>query len=359
MDDALFRARSIAERVRFSGDTSPLSTASELAVSSNRIRDAFYQNSVRISESVTPSLSASIKRVCERLSVPLEVIEAFVYASPEVSAECFAPSSEICTIRFSSALINLLDQDEFEFVAGHEIGHFLFGHGVGRPHLKLDSVETFVLQRRQEISVDRIGFLACQSLNSAIRALMKTVSGLDGSHVRFDVSAFVAQLKKISGNDQGALTVSTHPSIAIRCRALLWFSMVDTSGESTTSFAGDAFQRVDAKIEEDLSRYVDGPAQKIIKEAIENLEIWIAAYLIVEEKSFTKGRQNLVEELFGHETLKSLKAFLSEVPMSEISEAVFGRLQAARGNLEKLIPVNFETEVRRAHKRVQDVLYGN
>ena len=51
-------------------------------------------------------------------------------------------------------------------------------------------------ERAQELSVDRVGLIACGSVDIAIRALMKTVSGLSSEHLRFDVGTFISQLDK-------------------------------------------------------------------------------------------------------------------------------------------------------------------
>src|SRR5687768_6615234 len=81
-------------------------------------------------------------------------------------------------VRFSSTLVDILDEEEFCFVVGHELGHFLLRHTAGL-HGSTESLELFMLQRAQEISADRLGMVACGSLDVAIKALKKTISGLN------------------------------------------------------------------------------------------------------------------------------------------------------------------------------------
>ena len=110
------------------------------------LRDAFYKTGLLITDQTTPSLSRSFDAVCDRLCLPRDSVEAFVYFSPEIQAECFSGSLDECAVRFSSALVNLLDETEFTFVAGHELGHFLLGHS-GVQSEESSSIEHFMQLR--------------------------------------------------------------------------------------------------------------------------------------------------------------------------------------------------------------------
>ena len=78
--------------------------------------------------------------------------------------------------------------------------------------------------RAQEISVDRVGLVACGDLSVAIRAMMKTVSGLEHRHLRFDAGQFISQVSRLSQGTSDEVW-NSHPSMVVRSRALLWFSM--------------------------------------------------------------------------------------------------------------------------------------
>ncbi len=294
VDDRLKPAYALAEKARFAGDT--LRGESDgTANQTSHLRSYFAQNDLLIGDAVTPSLSTSLRRVYERLHIPAEAVQAFVYASPAIQAEYFASNTKICVIRFSSAIVDLLDEDEIEFVAGHELGHFLLGHGLKNRRDREESLEFCMQLRSQEISVDRIGLMACRSLDVAVRALMKTASGLSSRHLRFDVSTFLSQLRHVDlkSGFQGAIT--SHPSIVVRCRALLWFSLGDFFRKGERFYFVELMNRLDAMVQKDLAKYVDGPARQRIAEAKENLAFWMAAYEVVQDNVFAKREQEIFE----------------------------------------------------------------
>ena len=303
---------------------------------------------------MTPGLSQKLEAVCQKLLLPEKVVDAFIYASPEVQAECYASGTESCILRFSSALVDLLDDDEFEFVCGHEAGHFLLGHGLARLEGRSDSLEYFMQQRAQEISVDRIGLIACGSIEVSIRAMMKMVSGLSGEHLRYDVGAFLRQLDD-SPQRAGDAT-STHPSIFVRCRALLWFSLNDSFNRGDLNFKRKDLLRLDKHIERDIAKFIDGPARRIIDDAKMDLLLWVAANHVVHDGILNKQEQAVIAGMVGMETLTSLKNFLSDIPASDVQDEVYQRMKSARENLEQLLPSSFEKTVHEIEEKVAKIL---
>src|SRR5690606_30615159 len=98
------------------------------ANSLDSIKNNLYKNGLEITEKSTKGIGETISSVLSTLKIPKENVKSFVYASPEIQAECFSAGQDECVLRFSSALINLLTLDELKFVIGHELGHFLFRH---------------------------------------------------------------------------------------------------------------------------------------------------------------------------------------------------------------------------------------
>src|SRR3990172_4646036 len=341
MLDSLQKARQLAEMVRYSGDTLR-SRGEGHASSTEHIRSLFAQTGLQVTHSVTPSLAASLDKVYERLHIPQGTVDAFVYSSPEIQAECYAGSTKDCVIQFSSGLIDLLDGDDIEFVAGHEIGHFLLRHRITKLESHCENLEYFMQQRSQEISVDRIGLLACRSLDIAMRALMKTVSGLTSKHLRFDVGTFISQLRNVGNLQIDHAITSSHPSILVRCRALLWFSLNDFYTQGETHFSQEQLRKIDKHIENDLTKYVDGPARKRIEEAKQNLTLWMAAYEAVQNGIFDKQEQANISGMFGEEMLNKLKNFIEGMSAADVQEEIFSRMQSARQELENIIPNSFE-----------------
>lgn len=342
-------AQELVRHVRFSGDTLGHNTK-DYSWRTEAIKDQFYLNELKVSQEVTPSLYERLQTVCDHLHIPPNSVEAFIYPSSEIQATCFPGNATECVIRFSSALIDILAEDEFRFVAGHELGHFLLGHSRVNLLDEDKSLEYFMQQRAQEISVDRIGLLACKDLNVALKALMKIVSGLTDRHLRFDVRNFLSQLRQPSKFSLGDEAFSTHPSILVRCRGLLWFSMSEVFKSYPSTVSTGELSTIDERIEADLSRYVDGPARARIHGVKKDLSMWMAVYEIVQVKRFRKNEQLAFAKIFGTDTLDRLKNFLQDMSAEEAKDIVHKRLQATSDELKMLIPKSFEAEVETIKK---------
>lgn len=351
MHDCLKEAQRLAEKIRFSGDTIKVEST-EIVLRSERLRGMALSSGVKLSKELTPLLYESLEAACKRLLIPVDTVDAFVYASPEIQAECYSGNEKSCIIRFTSALIELMDPREFEFVVGHELGHFLLRHGRARVEHNLPSIEYFIQQRAQEISVDRVGLIACDSLNVAIKALMKMVSGVGGRYLRFDVGTFLTQLRgALDGGKLDAIE-ATHPSTLIRCRALLWFSLTEFFNHGPQTGVSDSIVIIDQKLQNDLDRYVDGPAKARISAAKENLAMWLRVRDVVAMGIFTKLEQSKFAKRFGRDSLSSLLNFFETIPQNEVEAEVSKRLSEAKEDLAFLIPISFESEYQKLIENV-------
>ncbi len=325
---------SIAFQVRFSADN----LESRSAFQPNNlqsVRDDFFKSSVEIHRKFTPALDRSLNRVCGRLAVDRGNVQAFVHSSHELQAACYFVNDRECLLRFSSALVNLLDEVELEFVIGHEIGHFIYQHSA----LGIDekSLEHFVFHRAQEISADRAGLIGCADEKAAVLALVKTVSGLETRHLHLDIGQYLSQLSRMSSRSRGEPERSTHPSILLRTRALMWFAL--SRAHLTPNFHRNLeLERLDNRVAKDLVEHVDGPAQERIEDALFEYRMWMAAERISADGRFVSSDQNRFRDLFGDERLNSLKAFFTENEPKEIRELVLLRVQQARACLAELAP---------------------
>ncbi len=352
----LGKARLLAESVRFSGDQVRQSAFSDPS-QTREFANLNYQNGLRISTETTPRAASQLDIVFGRLDIPSSVVEAFVFPSSDIVADCFSGSASECVIRFSSQLIERLEGDEFCFVAGHEIGHFLLEHGLSGEKQGELSPGYFMRLRSQEISADRLGLIACGSLESAMQALMKTVSGLSDYHLKFDVGTFIAQLKRSSAKVQEEQWSTSHPSLVFRSRALLWFSMSEHFIGDSSKYPIGCLDDVDRHITRDLERFVDGPVRRRMEQARKDLSIWTAVMDIVDAGSFTRQDQGKFAEMFGEDTLRQLKQFLSSLGKDEIEEVVCGKLQMARENLQEMIPAGFANELETIRQRITEKLH--
>ena len=93
----------------------------------DHVTDSLYENTICINEDLMPDHNQEINKICEKINIPRENIKAFVTPELQVNAQCL-PFNDIGVLYFNSSLINLLSPSEFSFVAGHEIGHFVYQH---------------------------------------------------------------------------------------------------------------------------------------------------------------------------------------------------------------------------------------
>ena len=348
MPNNLETAREFANVVRFTEDTLK-GKFTDSSTHADSLKDLFYCNELAISKEVTPELFSCLTTVLDRLGISLDCVEAFVYASPEINAQCFTGKNSNCIIRFSSSLIDILSSDEFMFVVGHELGHFLLLHSIARDNNQNDSVEFYIQQRAQEISADRLGLIACNSLDVTIKALIKTISGLNDNHFRLDVGTFISQLQKTTSSNVHDYQ-ATHPSMLIRCRALLWFSLNESFLNNSRDYPRESLLKLDKKIQSDINKYVDKSSQIMIDEAKNDLSMWMAAFEIVQDDKFSKEEQEQFKESFGLEMFDKLVGFLKNFSKHELHDAVFEKVEYARKELESLIPLSFEDELKTLKK---------
>jgi len=323
----LSRGREIAALVRLSEDKKDPKFESIYFKSREDHSDTMLRHGVLISDAVTPLLEEGLSRACNVLNVPRENVSAFVYNSSDVQADCVIDSPDTCVLRFSSGLVNLMNEKEFEFVVGHELGHFLLGHGSCSEYLSEGSSEDFLIRRARELSADRIGFLSIESLDEAIHAILKTASGLSEEYLRFDVSSFLSQINKISSPTKGEFKNSTHPSMLFRCRSLLWFSMEIHSIDDVSPENVERVERVDSKVINDLQKYVDGQV-RLRKSEIENdIILWKSALLIYHSGSFSKDAQERLLLEVGEDSSEGIKSFFRLYDQEELLEQISVRLE--------------------------------
>ena len=352
MFDELAKARNFAITVRYSGDT--LTADDSIKIDNTEI-EAFYSlNSIQVTPLVTPIISKSIDKVIKRLQIPPSSVKAYVYASPEIQATCYAGNEADCIIRLSSGLIDILENKELEFVIGHEIGHFLYNHGLAASLNNNESLEFSIKQRAQEISADRIGLLSSESLDVSIRAMMKTISGLTTKYLKFDIAAFLSQLSNTAKYKSQISINSSHPSMFLRCRALLWFSMSETFKNGEKNYQPNEIEKLNTKIQSDIDKYVDSLAYEKINDLKKDVEMWLAVSMIVKDDSFNSDEQAVFKEMFGQNTLEKLKIFLSSHDSATAAKkSAAKKLEDSMKILYSTIPISFESEMELLEKKIK------
>jgi Zn-dependent protease with chaperone function len=187
-----------------------------------------------VSPTLTPELYALVKQ-CERELQPGDM-EVYVTNSREMNAYTFGLSTPKVVVLYS-ALFDVMDAEELKFIVGHEFGHAALGHtwlntllgGMAGVPMPIGAAVLLTLAFRWwnricEYSADRAGLLACGSLNSATRALVKLVSGPIHSEEHYE--RIMAAIDAEDDNIMNVLAQSfaTHPMIIDRIEHLRSFA---------------------------------------------------------------------------------------------------------------------------------------
>ncbi|WP_371678573.1 M48 family metallopeptidase [Streptomyces sp. NBC_01276] len=207
------------------------------------LRLLFLSDSVRVGETQFPHLHEMLRDACYILDlerVPL----MYVQQDPRPNAMCIGLDEPIIVV--TTALVELLDEEEMRAVIGHEVGHALSGHAVYRTVLlfltnlalkvawiplgtvAITAIVTALREwfRKSELSADRAGLLVGQDLNASMRGLMKLAGG---NHLHeMNVDAFLAQAEEYeAGGDlrDSVLKIlnmlpRTHPFTTVRAAEL-------------------------------------------------------------------------------------------------------------------------------------------
>jgi hypothetical protein len=347
MSDPFECARRLADSVRFGGEIHHAAGVTDVSTHVERLRSFFRHNELRITESVTPGLFAVLSEASRRLLLHPERVEAFVYESSEFQASCILQPGDRCLIRISSRCVDLLSPHELQFVVGHELGHHLLSH-FQSPSPK-ESLEGQMAARASEISADRMGLIACGSLEVAIRALMKSVSGLPDRFLRFDVNQYLAQFT--DSQLSSLSTPLTHPSMGVRCRALLWYA------SAQCALDGRMEQRerlaIDERVLRDLNHFIDASAQIEIQRRERDFAMWLAIAAITADGRFTRAEQAWLADKFGNDSTLSVVSMLKDLPPTEVQALVLQKRAAALEELKTAVPHSWQARVEGAQKFVR------
>ena len=156
------------------------------------IRLAFQANAVRCSSTQYARVQRLYDRAAAALDAPQEY-PVFVSQSPVVNAGAYGMEKPFILV--NSASLVLLDDDELQFVIGHEIGHIMSGHVLyttmmillvqlaerGFPLVGLAARAVLIAlmewYRKAELSSDRAGSLAIQQPEVGMRTMLKFAGG--------------------------------------------------------------------------------------------------------------------------------------------------------------------------------------
>ncbi len=335
-----------------------------------RIIQQHLLSSVRVTRNIMPVLSKSIDQCFDVLKLNMDP-HVFVFNDPNVNAFCYGASKDIVCIGVTSALVNLMRPEEIAFVIGHELGHFVFEHWrYPLPENAVSEAENLnllALKRNAEISADRVGFLASGEQDTAFRAILKSVSGVNEEMLRFDFSGYLQQLKQIrkKGVMPGALE-QTHPSFPVRLRALLWFSMsqpyhayTGTAGTGTMTRAD-----LDERIRKDLASLRGGILSEINHDTLHEAAFWGTLYCFSTDARLTKAEQSYLQTFFGKEAtamgVQSLKRGGAASVLEKFEKALRSvSLLKAGARAQFLESLVTHSEVASGDKKAKDQFLAN
>lgn len=156
------------------------------------IRLAFQANAVRTSPTQYARVHRLYQRAARALDAPAEY-PVFVSQSPIVNAGAYGMEKPFILV--NSGALHLLDDEELEFVLGHELGHIMSGHvlyttmmvllvqlaqrgfplvGLAARAILIGLMEWY---RKAELSCDRAGALAVQNPEAGMRTMLKFAGG--------------------------------------------------------------------------------------------------------------------------------------------------------------------------------------
>ena len=288
------------------------------ASSSKEVLGGLLSNSVRIVPALFPDLAQELEGLNERMMLD-RGIDCFVVSNPEIQAYCI-PVSQDGTDHFvvvvTSALVERLNPQEIIFVIGHEVGHFIYQHW---RHPREDDGGThgqrlalLQLERSAEISADRVGMIACKSLQASCTAMIKVASGLSEPFLKPDIPSLLQQFREIVSQDgHKAAILSTHPTIPLRIRALLMFDPVLQNFLNSDCVDQDLLEKIDHRVESDFHTSTGNILKKHEDKQLADVQLWGMVSIFVADGIFSKSEQKLFSDLCGGALLKKVVGFLN------------------------------------------------
>ena len=200
-------------------------------------------DTVRVDRNQCKDLYGLLVESCAILDMP--VPQLYIDQRPFANAFTFCVESPIIVLY--SGLIDLLDEDEWRVVLGHELGHIKAGHVLYRQIaeflanllMRLGG-RTFGLAqglgmglfyaffhwyRQSELTADRAGLLASQDITTVLNVEMKLAGGSRKLYAQMDKDAFLQQGRDYEEMGRDALNSffkmgqtlhTTHPFPAVR-----------------------------------------------------------------------------------------------------------------------------------------------
>ncbi len=283
----------------------------DILIESDHLNTASYMNllstSLKVTSEITPNIASIIEEILNHLSLDGLNLECYVYSDAEMNAKCFTHEHDKQVIvMLSSGLVNRMTSGELAFVIGHELGHFLFDHlNYFRPNTinnELLDMKLNKLTQAQEISADRLGLICSGSIENSIRAIVKTVSGLDDSFITLNLHSYLHQIQSLRFETL-ANGSYTHPIFPIRAKALMLFSMSELYYWWTDEQkqAPISEERLTYKIRKDLESTTLKNYKNESDNIVEKFKLWFFLKSFIDDNLLDSEEIEHLNTIFGSE----------------------------------------------------------
>ena len=239
-------------------------------------------DTVRVDRNQCPDLYQMLVESCATLDMP--VPQLYIDQRPLANAFTFCVESPIIVLY--SGLIELLDEEEWRVVLGHELGHIKAGHVLYRQIaeflanllMRLGG-RTFGLAqglgmglfyaffhwyRQSELTADRAGLLVCQDVTTVLNVEMKLAGGSRKLYAQMNKDAFLQQGRDYEEMGRDALNSffklgqtlhTTHPFPAVRAMEIdAW-----AKGEEYAAILNGNYDRMSDKPTPTTEAFQDTP----------------------------------------------------------------------------------------------------
>ena len=273
-------------------------------------RFQLLSSSLKISEEITPSIFRVVSLIETKLQISNLKIEYYIENNPDINASCFSLNNDVnLIVVLTSGLINIMDSSELSFVIGHEIGHYLFGHLKYKK--STENLNLIKYYQATEISADRVGLICSDNIQSAIKAIVKTISGLDDRFISDKLYTFIYQHNALD-TQQSYISNSTHPTLPTRAKALILFSM----SELYYNWIGKQKQApiTVGKLEKTVEGYLYNTSLKQLQnensQILSKLKMWLMVKIFIDSNHFENFEFNILEKEIGTEKKEKIRNYL-------------------------------------------------
>lgn len=320
-------------------------------VDASHQRTHLLANAIKIGPALFPQLWPGLKNLGESMRLDSGV-DCFVVADPAMQAYCMprvSDAGEDFTVVVTSGLVERLKVEEIRFVIGHEVGHFLCGHWrypTGEDQANLGGrLAALQLMRAAEISADRIGMLACGSLEHSCAAMIKAAAGLGEPFLQPDIPSLLLQFRELAaGSGMASAIWATHPVIPLRIRALLRFEPLHRAILKGGEMIGAELEKIDQAVDADFHRSSGNALRQVAVKPLEMAKVWGLVAILSADGVLSEEDQRQMVLMLGNDAAGKAIRFIKghdegalRVVVRKLEEACNHARIASLGDREALL----------------------